>query len=110
MKSAEKQRPLKRSSRRPVGIVVRRGAVRRFNELTRKTAELPAVVSWDRRRGDLRASPEPVEETDQRKTDRRQKPPFTWEAADFVVLDRAPDQTVSTRRRTRVTKQQKTAI
>jgi hypothetical protein len=24
--------------------------------------------------------------TDQRKTDRRQKPPFTWELSDFVVV------------------------
>jgi hypothetical protein len=89
-KTAEKSRDLKPSSRQPVGIVVRRGALRRFEELTRKTSELPVVVSWDRREEDQRQSSRPIEGADQRKTERRQRPPFTWEAADFVVLDRAP--------------------
>ncbi len=105
-KTVEKQRSLKPSSRKPVGIVVRRGALRRFDGITRKTAELPVVVSWDRRQGDRRASSQPVEDTDQRQTDRRQKPPFTWEVADFVVLDRAPHQSASTRRMARETKRQ----
>jgi len=49
----------------PVGIVVRRGALRRFDALTRKTAA----------------------PTERRSGDRRKKPPFTWEVADFVVVD-----------------------
>ena len=74
------------AKKKPVGIVVRRGALRRFDALTRKTADLPVVVSWDRRTGHRRASGEsaPVE---RRSTDRRKKPPFTWEVADFVVVD-----------------------
>jgi hypothetical protein len=107
-KTAEKQRPLKPSSRKPVGIVVRRGAQRRFDGLIRKTAELPVVVSWDRRKGDRRTSSQPVERTNQRKTERRQKPPFTWEVADFVVLDRAPDASDSTRQTTKATMRQST--
>jgi hypothetical protein len=69
-----------------VGIVVRRGARRRFDALKQKTADLDAVVSWDRRQTDRRASSQPAQ-IDQRKTERRRKPPFTWEVADFVVLD-----------------------
>jgi hypothetical protein len=95
-KTAEKQGSLEPSAPKPVGIVVRRGAQRRFDGLTQKAAGLPVVVSWDRRQGDRRASTQLVGKTDQRKTDRRQKPPFTWEAADFVVLDQAPHQSAST--------------
>jgi hypothetical protein len=88
-KAALKRRPQTRaSSSGAVGIVVRRGADRRFDALKRKIASLPAVVSWDRRRLDRRASSKPAQ-IDQRKTERRQKPPFTWEVADFVVVDRA---------------------
>ena len=103
-KTEEKQRSLKSSSRKPVGVIVRRGAQRRFDSLTKKTAGLPVVVSWDRRQGDRRASPQPFEDTDQRKTDRRQKPPFTWEVADFVVSDCAPHESGFTRRIARKTK------
>jgi hypothetical protein len=88
-KTAEKLRPLK-PSQKPIGIVVRHGAQRRFDRLTRKTAELPVVVSWDRRQTDRRPLSHQGEKTDQRKPERRQKPPFTWEVADFVVLDSAP--------------------
>jgi hypothetical protein len=70
----------------PVGIVVRRGALRRFDALTRKTAELPVEVSWDRRTDPRRATCESAP-TERRSGDRRKKPPFTWEAADFVVVD-----------------------
>jgi hypothetical protein len=79
------------AKKKPVGIVVRRGALRRFDALTRKTAELPVVVSWDRRTANRRASGEstPVE---QRSGDRRQTPPFTWDAADFVVVETPPEQ------------------
>lgn len=70
-----------------VELVVRRGAIRRFHKLKQKTASLPVAVSWDRRLGDRRtASDEPG--TDRRRTDRRQKPPFTWETGDFVIASK----------------------
>ena len=74
------------AKKKPIGIVVRRGALRRFDALKRETAHLPVAVSWDRRTEHRRASDEsaPVE---RRLTDRREKPPFTWEVADFVVVD-----------------------
>jgi hypothetical protein len=69
-----------------VRIFVRVGALKRFHVLKRKTAELPVEVAWDRRRGERRtAAPSPGR--DQRKTDRRSTPPFTWDVADFVVVD-----------------------
>lgn len=77
------------STPKPVGIVVRRGAIRRFNALARKTAHLPVVLTWDRREADRRSASRPPR-VDERQADRRQKPPFTWEVADFVVLDPAP--------------------
>ena len=70
----------------PIRIFVRVGALRRFHLLREKTAELPVVVHWDRRRGDRRASPEHVT-ADQRRTDRRANPPYTWQVADFVVVE-----------------------
>jgi hypothetical protein len=83
--------PTKKSGsrrRRPAPIaelVVKRGALRRFDKLKQATAELPVTVSWDRRTGERRASGDgPPDE--RRKSDRRQKPPFTWESADFVVV------------------------
>ena len=91
--------------KKPVGIVVRRGALRRFDALTRKTADLPVVVSWDRRIADRRTSQEPAP-VEQRSGDRRKTPPFTWEAADFVVVDPPQEQDTAEappvpRRRTR---------
>lgn len=81
---------------KPVSIIVRRGASRRFDSLKRNTADLPVVISWDRRTGDRRESPQaaPVE---RRSGDRRKTPPFTWEAADFVVVGEAeePDATAA---------------
>jgi hypothetical protein len=69
-----------------VDIVVRRGALRRFDALTRKTAELPVAVTWDRRTEDRRESSESTA-VERRSTDRRKAPPYTWEVADFVVVD-----------------------
>src|SRR5205085_527224 len=37
------------AKQKSVEIVVRRGALRRFDALTRKTADLPVTLSWDRR-------------------------------------------------------------
>ena len=71
---------------KPIELVVRRGALWRFNTLKKKTADLPVTVMWDRRQGERRAtSGAPARE--RRGTDRRQQPPFTWEVADFVVVE-----------------------
>jgi len=79
------------AKKKPIGIVVRRGALRRFDALTRKTAELPVVVSWDRRTQARRSSSEPAV-VERRSDDRRKAPPFTWDAADFVVVDTTPEE------------------
>jgi hypothetical protein len=71
---------------KPVQIFVRIGALKRFHVLKQKTAELPVTVSWDRRRGERRQASENPQ-TDQRKSDRRASPPFTWKVADFVVVE-----------------------
>ena len=68
-----------------VRMFVRIGALKRFHFLKKKTADLPVSVEWDRRRGDR-----PSEGTDsgsERRAERRSTPPFTWETADFVVVE-----------------------
>ena len=80
---------------KPVQIFVRIGALKRFHVLKQKTAELPVTVLWDRRRGERRsASADDTTEqkpqsptVDQRKIDRRGAPPYTWQVADFVVVE-----------------------
>jgi hypothetical protein len=69
-------------------IVVRRGAMRRFDALKTQTTELPVVVTWDRRTSDRRDTEGQSDKVarDRRAVDRRQKPPFTWDLADFVVV------------------------
>ena len=74
------------SEPKPIRMVVRRGAVRRFEALKKQTAELPVVVTWDRRQRDRRNVSGDIAR-DRRRTDRRQEPSFTWELADFVVVD-----------------------
>ena len=71
---------------RSVRIFVKRGALWRFHRLTRDSHTLPISVEWDRRVDDRRAASTPVD-TDQRKQDRRGAAPFTWDAAQFVVVD-----------------------
>jgi hypothetical protein len=73
----------------PIELVVKRGAIWRFNTLKRKTAELPVNVVWDRRQSDRRDASQEME-GERRGADRRQKPPFTWDVADFVVVGQAP--------------------
>ena len=75
---------------KPLGIVVRRGALRRFDAMTRKTADLPVEVTWDRRTGQRRGS-EDTADVERRAGDRRKEPPFTWQVADFVVVDDSKD-------------------
>jgi hypothetical protein len=67
-------------------MVVRRGAIRRFDALKQQTAELPVVVTWDRRQRDRRNVSGDIAR-DRRRTERRQQPSFTWDLADFVVVD-----------------------
>ena len=78
-------------TKKPIGIVVRRGALKRFDTLMRKTAELPVEITWDRRLEDRRASTASAG-VERRAGDRRRQAPFTWEAADFVVVEESPDQ------------------
>ena len=92
-------------------IFVRRGALRRFHRLTRDAEGLPVSVEWDRREGERRtdlpsdgadvqpagapaetASPAAPEKTEQRRSDRRSDPPFTWTAAEFVVVNDPPEE------------------
>ena len=72
-----------------VEIIVRRGALRRFDKLQKTTTDLPVKLSWDRRLHDRRRSSSAIER-EQRQEDRRRNPPFTWEVADFVVVEIAP--------------------
>jgi len=69
-------------------IFVKRGALWRFHRLTRDAQKLPVSVEWDRRRQDRRAGSTPVSD-DQRREDRRGEVPFTWNAAQFVVVEDA---------------------
>jgi hypothetical protein len=63
-------------------MVVRRGALQRFENLKQKTAHLDVEVVWDRRDDDEQRV---LSEKERRIIERRRKPPFTWDVADFVV-------------------------
>jgi hypothetical protein len=77
--------PKKKKRAVTVELIVRRGALRRFEKLKGKTAALPVKVSWDRRQADRRTALNTID-ADRRTKDRREKPPFTWEVGDFVVV------------------------
>lgn len=71
-----------------IEIIVRRGALRRFDKLKKNTADLPVKLSWDRRVQE----PQPLPGEGQRDYGKkRASPPFTWEVADFVVVERSAD-------------------
>jgi hypothetical protein len=76
-----------RSAGTHIELIVRRGAGKRYENLKRKTEHLPVEVVWDRRKQDRRGASQSVSD-DRRKTDRRQKPPFTWELSDFVLREK----------------------
>ena len=82
------RRAASKPAAKAIQIVVRRGALRRFDSLKRATAELPVTLTWDRRLAERR-SPEGSATDERRKGDRRQNPQFTWELADFVVVEPA---------------------
>jgi hypothetical protein len=69
-----------------VDLIVRRGALRRFDKLKKETVDLPVNLLWDRRLHERRKSQNDVER-DQRRQERRKDPPFTWDVADFVVVE-----------------------
>jgi hypothetical protein len=82
----------------PLELVVRRGALRRYRQLKEKTRAWPVKILWDLRKSDRRMAPAPPEKEDeqqsgapreeQRKGERRQAPPYTWDVADFLVIGR----------------------
>ena len=77
-----------RKKKGAVEIIVRRGALRRFDALKTKTGELPVIVTWDRRLDDRRDGDEAAGVRPERRcAERRRKPPFTWDLADFVVVE-----------------------
>ena len=71
-----------------VRMFVRIGALKRFHFLKKKTAELPVSVEWDRRRSERRGAAD--DRAHPGTADRRGSPPFTWETADFVVVEETP--------------------
>ena len=75
-----------------VELIVRRGALRRFDKLKQATATLPVKVLWDRRTADQGSAPGRVREE---RPERRQRPPFTWDTADFVVVENPDGETGS---------------
>ena len=72
---------------KPVTLVVRRGALRRFDRLKEATREMPAEVVWDRREG--RGRETSGTSVTKPKKDRRKAVPSTWELADFAVAEGA---------------------
>jgi len=86
--SQGRRRTTPRKKKDTIEIVVRRGAMRRFDALKTRTSELPVVVTWDRRTDERRDDEEPNgANRNRRQAERRRKPPFTWEVADFVVVE-----------------------
>jgi len=85
----------------PIEIVVRRGAIRRFDALKTRTSKLPVVVTWDRRTGERRDEDTTAGAKRDRATERRRKPPFTWDLADFVVVEPAKQRKASRKKPTR---------
>jgi hypothetical protein len=79
----KKKRTSKAVSAAPIELIVRRGALRRFDKLKQATAELPVKLTWDRRVNDGRGT---VNAGQRDPAERRGAPPFTWDAADFLVV------------------------
>jgi len=72
---------------KPITLVVRRGALRRFDRLKQATRELPADVIWDRRGAGK--GPASGAHADGPAQDRRKATAPTWDMADFVVTSKA---------------------
>jgi hypothetical protein len=110
--SAGRRRNAAGKKQGPIEIVVRRGAIRRFDALKTRTSELPVVVTWDRRTDDRRTDGRRTddrrngddavgEKRDRGQAERRRKPPFTWDLADFVVVEPAKPRKGSRKKTTR---------
>jgi len=86
--SEARRRTAPRKKQEAIEIVVRRGAIRRFDALKTRTSELPVVVTWDRRTDERRGNAASTDRNrNRRETERRRTPPFTWDLADFVVVE-----------------------
>ena len=99
--SAARRTAASKRKRDTIEIVVRRGALRRFDALKTRTGELPVVVTWDRRTDDKPGDGDGLSARERRQIERRQKPPFTWDLADFVVVERRPAADKSRKKSTR---------
>ena len=75
-----------KKSESPITLVVRRGALRRFDKLKKDTENMPVVVTWDRRRDDRTTGADRPGEDPPAGEERRKQLAFTWEMADFVVV------------------------
>ena len=96
--SARKNNPTKKA----VEIIVKRGAMRRFHALKRETAEMPVTILWDRRTSERRGVDGKAKAAaDRRGVERRKKPAFTWDLADFVVVAPTGRQKAAHRSRTK---------
>lgn len=73
-----------------VELIVRRGALRRFDRLKAVTAGMPVKLTWDRRIGERRQGATAVPQ-ERRQQERRERPSFTWELADFIVITKRRD-------------------
>jgi hypothetical protein len=83
--AVKKKRAAKAAPTPPIEMIVRRGALRRFDKLKQATAELPVKLLWDRRTREGPGTAKPGEPESQH-AERRKKPPFTWDVADFLVV------------------------
>jgi hypothetical protein len=99
--SAGRRRVAAGKKQERIEIVVRRGAIRRFDALKTRTSEMPVVVTWDRRTGERRGAGQTADAKHDRETERRRKPPFTWELADFVVVEPVKRRKASRKKTTR---------
>jgi len=100
--SAGRRRAAPGKKQDAIEIVVRRGAIRRFDALKTRTSELPVVVTWDRRTNERRDKDEATgAKRKGRQADRRRKPPFTWDLADFVVVEPVKARKASRKKTTR---------
>jgi len=97
---ARPRKPRPKTQTEPIAeIIVRRGALRRFDALKTKTGELPVVLTWDRRLDDRRdAEPAAAAKRERRYKERRRTPPFTWDLADFVVVEPTKGQKKSSKK------------
>jgi hypothetical protein len=99
--SAGRRRVAAGKKKEPIEIVVRRGAIRRFDALKTRTSELPVIVTWDRRTGERRDEGTTTGAKQDLATERRRKPPFTWDVADFVVVEPPKPRKASRKKATR---------